>query len=428
MLDPEMASAIARLSQQGHSQRKIAAELHVGRSTVRRYLSDSSRGLRTENLLRPKDFKLDVGNQDKILSLVQQAKGNCSIVSRRLNDNPEAYGLPKGFSVSQRSVRRFALKRFPGEFARSCPPVTYPFHCEPGQQLQIDFVKAKYLFTDDKNLSEEQTVYLFEAVYAWSRKSFIRVCADMTQASWLSSIAMCLAANGVPRQILCDNDKGLVLENRWRDGYVHFNPAFEWLCKPLGVMPRAARPARPQTKGRCERYGGYLQKNGLIDVSIERNLRDRADLQAALDQWIRDVADKRVIEIGGQKGTIADFYEQEKRYLLFPAALSAGLDVMSWTTRASPNAGVYIYGTRTQLPIKMAGLYVTVTLRANGEFAISASGGKVIREGSIASENMNRFKRDEGPTTGTEKLVSNSDDTIAAEFKDLADIFGESYG
>lgn len=428
MIDSSQASAVARLAAEGYSQRQIADKLQLCRSTIQRYIADPTRGMQLDKLKRPKAFKLDAGDPAKILNLIQQAKGNCSIITRRLNNTPEKYGLPADFRVSQRSVLRYATKRFPGEFARSCQPVSMPFHCEPGQQLQIDFVKAKFLFYSEDGHSFEEDVFLFEAVYAWSRKSFIRACPDMTQASWLTSIAGCLLENGVPRQILCDNDRGLVLEHNWRNSTVRFNPAFEWLCKPLGIMPRAARPARPQTKGRCERFGGYIRTNALIDAAIDRKLHNRADLQAVLDEWIRNTADQRRIRIGDEEATVAEFYKKEKSFLLFPDALGPSLSVMSWMTQATPNAGVYIYGTRTQLPIKMAGLYVTVTMRANGQYAITASDGKVIKEGSIPPENMNQFKRDDAPEEAPSASPASATNGIPEEFKDLAEIFGESNG
>ena len=62
MIDSALASAIPRLSTEGLSQRAIAARLGVSRSTVQRYLLDRTRGMSTDNLRRPKAFKLDVGD------------------------------------------------------------------------------------------------------------------------------------------------------------------------------------------------------------------------------------------------------------------------------------------------------------------------------------------------------------------------------
>ena len=422
MIDSSLASAIPRLAAEGLSQRAIAARLGVARSTVQRYLRDRTRGMSTNKLLRPKAFKLDAGNQSKILELIQNAKGNCSVVMQRLNSSPQRYGLPTDFTVSHRSVLRYATTRFPGEFAASCPAVSYPFHCEPGQQLQIDFVKTKFTFHEENGNCVEQDIFIFEAVYAWSRKSFVRVCPDMTQASWLTSIAMCLVAHGVPREILCDNDKCLVLQNNWRSGTVRFNPAFEWLCKPLGINPRAARPARPQTKGRCERFGGYLQTNGLNAAALDRNLRNPADLQAFLEKWITQTADQRLVGNGNTQTTIAELYEKEKHFLAFPTNLGSVLSVTSWTTQASDNAGVCIYGTRRQLSNKMAGLCVTVTLRANGDYVITAQGGTVLADGTIPSDNMAKCKRDECPVRQQAPTHSSTARQLPEIFEDLEDL------
>ncbi len=65
---------------------------------------------------------------------------------------------------------------------RCCTGSGGHYRCEPGQQLQIDFVKTKFTFHEENGTAFEQDIYLFEAVYAWSRKSFVRVCPDMTQA------------------------------------------------------------------------------------------------------------------------------------------------------------------------------------------------------------------------------------------------------
>lgn len=401
MIPSSIASAVVRMSAAGKSKRTIARALGIGRATVRRYVQDPVRGMAPAKLARPKPFKLDAGDAGKLQALIREAKGNCSIVCRRINDNPGKYGLPCGFSVSQRAVSRFATTRFPGEFAQSRVIVNMPFHCEPGQQLQIDFVKAKFIFTDASGIEEERPVYLFEAVYSWSRKCFVRVCPDMTQNSWLTSIAGCLAENGVPREILCDNDKSLVIRNRWREKIVEFNPAFKWLCDPLGIRPRAARPARPQTKGRVERFGGYLQLNGLTDVTVGRRIADEAELQVALDRWRKDVADKRIFKNGSVRATSAEFYEREKKFLQFPPNLKATLTIDCWLAEVSHNGGVYIHGQRVALPLKQAGCRVIVAIRSSGEYLVSAGDGRTLAEGHVPEENLHKFRRDEAPAVDT---------------------------
>ena len=164
-------------------------------------------------LQRPKPFKLDAGNQAKIEALFKASPSNCAVVTQRINADPVGYGLPADTTVSRRSVERYGKTRFPRLFAKSAMLPVQPFHCEKGEQLQIDFVQAKFRYGGSGSTDAPSTVYIFGACYAWSRKSFVWVCPDMTQASWLLGIAKCLAVLGIPRTILCDNDKDLVIRN-----------------------------------------------------------------------------------------------------------------------------------------------------------------------------------------------------------------------
>ena len=133
-----------------------------------------------------------------------------AVIRRRVQATPGTYELPNGFTVSDRSIRRFFASRHPELIKRARDEEVNPFFVKPGQQLQIDFVEAKFRFAGH---AEEETVYIFEATYAWSRKSYVRVCPDMTQASWMISICDCLQKNGIPLEILCDNDKSLVISH-----------------------------------------------------------------------------------------------------------------------------------------------------------------------------------------------------------------------
>lgn len=422
MLTPFQISSIANLISEERSNREISISTGISRATVARYRRDPERGMQTENRLRPRPFKLDAGDQAALKQLITKARGNCAIVLRHILKSPTKYGLAESITISQRAVRRYAVARFPELFASSAPPPAQSFHCQPGQQLQIDFVHCKFLF-DGADIEED--VCIFEAVYPWSRKAYIRVCPDMSQASWLMSIADCLVKFGIPRQILCDNDRGLVLKNDRRKKILRFHPAFEWLCKPLGIAPLAARPARPQTKGRVERFGGYIKINGLVDICIERSIHNRKELQEALDQWVMEVADLRRFELEDGLYTAAELYEKERSLLKFPAALKTSFDIITWTDQVSTTGGINIYGVRIQLDVRMAQMYVYVSLRINGEYLISAGDSKVLKQGQIPAENMHLFKRDEPPANLSSSSLEGTVVPPVKEIADLAELFGD---
>lgn len=396
MINDAMACKIKRLHKEGLPKAEIAGLVGCSRQTVYAYLKDPLRGLRPEMLQRPKPFKLDAGNQAKIEALFKASPSNCAVVTQRINADPVGYGLPADTTVSRRSVERYGKARFPGLFAKSAMLPVQPFHCEKGEQLQIDFVQAKFRYGGSGSTDAPSTVYIFEACYAWSRKSFVWVCPDMTQASWLLGIAKCLAALGIPRTILCDNDKGLVIRNDWQHKRIQYNPAFDWLCRPLGIRPKAARPSRPQTKGRIERFGRYLQENGLIDVSVGSNIRNASELQAALDRWIKNVADKRCYQVNGNLCTVEELYAQEREHLTFAGDLGVNFDVTTWTTEVSSSSVIHVYGTKVQLGRQQANTRVCVAMRLNGEFIVTSGDGRVLVQDSVPIENLQNFTRDQG--------------------------------
>ena len=422
MLNPYKICEVARLISQGLTNRQIEKITGVSRATVGRYRKDPNRGMNTQSHRRPKAYKLDSGDQAQLKALLSKAKGNCAIARSHILKNPLQYGLSSDIEISQRSVRRYALERFPALFAQTAPAPTAPFHCEPGQQVQIDFVRCKFLF-DGADIEEE--IFLFEAVYSWSRKAYVCVCPDMTQTSWLLAIAKCLSKHGIPRQILCDNDKSLVLENNRRNKTLRFHPAFQWLCKPLGISPIAAMPARPQTKGRVERFGRYIKISGLVDVSIGRSVRNRQELQNALDQWLESMADQRVFQIGDAKCSVAELYEKEKPFLKFPEALATSFDITTWTAQINDHGILYLFGNRIELGLRMAGMFVYVSLRANGEYLITAGDTRTLYQGTVPSENLLNYRRDQAPD---ESPVVNSSGPVLAsepEITDIEEIFGE---
>mgnify|MGYP002090979448 FL=1 len=144
---------------------------------------------------------------------------------------PQEYGLPQGFTVSSRTVRRFIRSDFAAYAKRSQPVPIGDAHYEPGAQVQIDFVLTKFQFAGDDFLTK---VPLFEAVFPWSHKAYVRVCPDMKKVSWIRSILGCIARCGCPSTLLMDNDRGLVTQPKRRDRPAQFNDSLVWLL-PRGL-------------------------------------------------------------------------------------------------------------------------------------------------------------------------------------------------
>lgn len=73
----------------------------------------------------------------------------------------------------------------------------------------------------------------------------------------------------------------------------------------------------------------------------------------------------------------------------------------------------------------MAGMFVYVSLRANGEYLITAGDTRTLYQGTVPSENLLNYRRDQAPD---ESPVVNSSGPVLAsepEITDIEEIFGE---
>jgi transposase len=184
------------------------------------------------------------------------------------------------------------------------------FETEPGQQMQVDFVFFKRCGV---------RLPAFVATLGYSRVSFVRFAKDET---W-PTVKACLEAAfgyfaGVPREVLFDNMKTVVLErNAYGRGQHRLHPGLLGLSRDLGFAVRLCRPYRAKTKGKVERFNRYLRE------SFYNPLVTRLQADVALDvetanvevlKWLRDIANVRK-----HKGTGArpvDRLEADQRAML----------------------------------------------------------------------------------------------------------------
>lgn len=393
MISDEVVQRIRRYRSEGVSLREISRATGISVNTIRRYLADPMLGM----VPRPKQIrksKLDILSKENFESIYRACKGNCAAIALAVKlmlqeTQPE-------FSVSRSAVRRHLLSRYPELRPQKLDPV--PFFVEPGQQLQIDFVQCEFRFTGQ---SEPTVLKVFEAVYSYSRRAFFLICPDLTQKSWLTGITQCLARWGIPRQILCDNDIGLVRRGV-KPGEAKFNPRFQWLCDTIGVQPKACRPLRPQTKGRVERLGSTLKHSclvvaqSLVDTKQGFEIHTIEQLQAFVDQWLHQQADiPKYLIPNGRKVSENDLYAQEKPFLVFPEKLASLLQVATYPLIIPRSAVVWLHGTKFRVSPRYAQQPAEVTFAADGSFIIALPSGLPIFHSGISAENLSSYRWDE---------------------------------
>lgn len=283
---------------------------------------------------------------------------------------------------------------------------------------RIDIVITNITFAGE---TAPRKVCIFEAIYAWSRKAFVRVCPDMTQSSWLMSVAECLMSYGLPLSILCDNDRSLVVGRS--NGKAVFNPAFKWLCKPLQVKLSACRVCRPQTKGRIERFGRFLQENGLKWAAAHQDkIHDLNDLNDILQRWEREIASERTVTMDdGSRGLVKDFYESEKKRLRFPENMSEVFAVESRSVTSTGTGCIYLYGNKIALGYHCANREFSVSICLDGRYLVCDHNGKKVHADTIPQTDLHNRHWDEHPKSDRDKAPkpAANKDPILRQLSDL---------
>ena len=141
---------------------------------------------------------------------------------------------------------------------------------------------------------------IFIATLGWSRAAYVEFCDDERVETLIACHERAfLAFGGVPFEVLYDNMKTVVLErNTYGRGAHRFHPGFLDFVKHAGALPRLCQPYRAQTKGKVERFIGYLKRSFWVPfVATMRQsglTPDKHAANAAVARWLRDVANARV--------------------------------------------------------------------------------------------------------------------------------------
>src|SRR2546425_13375736 len=156
----------------------------------------------------------------------------------------------------------------------------------PGEQGQVDwgsFGKVAVGHT-------QRTLSCFVLVLSWSRAVYARFALDQTLESFLRGhVEAFTALGGVPRTLLYDNLKSVVLE-RVGD-HIRFHPRLLELAGHYHFAPQPCAPYRGNEKGKVERMIQYLRHS----FFAARRFASLNDLNAQLATWIAETAHARSV-------------------------------------------------------------------------------------------------------------------------------------
>jgi transposase len=296
MLTQEQAVEMWVLKKQGRSIRQIAREMGMARNTVRRYLREQRTARYGPRSPRP--CKLDA-YKAFLQERVQQARPDwipATVLLREI----QAAGY--GGGISQ-------LKAYLAPMKVIAPDPVVRFETEPGRQMQADFTVIR---------RGRDRLSAFVATLGYSRATFVRFTELEDFAVWRG----CLQAafeyfGGVPQEVLFDNAKPVIIErdlygpgqHRWHAGMLQF-------ARDVGFQLRVCRPYRARTKGKVERFNGYLKRSFLVPLAATLRAGGlKLDVETAnreVLRWLSQVANVRVHATTHQRPSMRLPIEQAK--------------------------------------------------------------------------------------------------------------------
>lgn len=299
------------LKKHGYSLRAIAREVGCAVGTVRRQLRIGEQGAR-------------VSRPERVLRVARRSK--LAAFEGYLRDRQRAAHplwipatvlfreiVERGYVGGQSQLRAFMRTLKP----KPAVEALVRFETAPGEQMQVDWVEFRAPGTP--------VLYAFCATLGYSRASFVEFVSDMKVDTLIACHEHAFTRfGGVVKKVLYDNMKTVVLErDHYGDGQHRFHAGFLDYAHHSGFVIKLCRPYRAQTKGKVERFNGYLRRSFYVPlVSRLRQQGALLDVRTAnieVAAWLAEVANARIHGTTGQAPTVLLASEREHLQALAPA-------------------------------------------------------------------------------------------------------------
>ena len=318
MIRKEGCMEIKILHRQGVGIREIARQTGLSRNTVRKYLRSEAE---PHYSARPPRAGKLAPYEDYIRERLAAARPQwipATVIEREIR--------ALGYQGSIRLLRYFMAELRPAP--RPDPVVR--FETEPGQQMQVDWGVFR---------RGRQPLSAFVATLGWSRYSYVEFVTNEQFGTLKHCHESAFAYfQGVPREVLYDNMRTVVHQRHayGRDQH-RFHPALWDFAKHAGFTPRLCRPYRAKTKGKVERFIGYLRRSFFVPLSTRLGQAGLTlDVETAnleVHKWLRDVANARTH--GTTEAVPAQRWVEEREALL-PLALPENVTPLAQPRPSTP--------------------------------------------------------------------------------------------
>ena len=280
MLNAEQSMEITVLHRHGMSIRALADITGCARNTIRKYLRSDGKPAIKERAKRSEKldpFKL------YLIQRIESAKPDW-IPATSLLEEIQNQGYEGGITRLRQFLANYKPASAPAEPDNR-------FETAPGKQMQVDWV----VFRRGKN-----RLSAFVATMGYSRASFVEYVSDEKIETLLACHEHAFEYfEGVPKQVLYDNMKTVVIErDGYGDGNHKLNPLFLDFAKHWGFVPKLCQPYRARTKGKVERFNRYLRRTFHVTLASRLKMSgielDKDTANVEVRRWLRETANVRI--------------------------------------------------------------------------------------------------------------------------------------
>jgi len=279
LIPKEVYVEIQLLKKHGFSLRQIAAEVGCAVNTVRRHLALEAVAKYERRVKR----ETKLGPYEAYLRERQTAAHPDWIPATVLYREIVVRGYQGGHSQLRAFMRT----------VRPAPPADplVRFETGMGEQMQVDWVEFR---------KGSAPLQAFCATLGYSRASYVEFVSDMKVETLIGCHERAFAAfGGVTKRVLYDNMKTVVLERDvYGEGQHRYHAGFLDFAKHSGFVIKLCRPYRAKTKGKVERFNGYLRRSFYVPLNSRlAQSGQRLDVvtaNAEVAYWLREVANVRV--------------------------------------------------------------------------------------------------------------------------------------
>lgn len=307
------------LARQGLGIKAIARELELSRNTVRKYLRGEVLGVKYQRRRSGRQPKLEPF-KSYLQKRVEAARPHwipATVLMREIREQ----GYPGGISQ---------LKVFLGQFKRREVEPVVRFETPPGKQMQVDFTTVR---------RGRESLKAFVATLGYSRASFVRFSEREDSAAWIEGLREAFAYfGGVAYEVLFDNAGAIVTErDAYGEGQHRWHTALQAVADEYGFRPKLCRPYRAKTKGKVERFNGYLKGSFITPLAATLKSAgltlDVETANAHIGGWLDEVAHQR---IHGTTGEQPAKRLHEERLALLPLPQQARISMPTPVCHSRP--------------------------------------------------------------------------------------------